>query len=183
MRMMTPKELLLKAQQGDVEAFGSLYEFYFTPVYRYIFWRLQDKDMVEDLVQAVFAKVFKNLKKYQDQGKNPLAYFFTVSRNLIIDYQRKKKEASLDDLQEGGFQAADEKSSPASELDNKMRLENIIKALEVLGDEQREVIILKYLNDLSNQEIASLMNKKEEAIRQLQCRALKVLREKFKSEI
>lgn len=180
--MINPQELLLKAKEGDVEAFGSLYEVYFTPIYRYIFWRLRNKEATEDLVQIVFTKVFQKIEKYQDQGKNPLAYFFTVSRNLIIDYQRKNKEVSLEELAGHGFQALDEKKDLAEGVENKMQLGKIIKALENLAEEQREVIIFKYINDLSNEEIARLMGKKESAIRQLQSRALKILREKLKDQ-
>jgi RNA polymerase sigma-70 factor (ECF subfamily) len=181
-RMINPQELLLKAKQGDTEAFGSLYEVYFTPIYRYIFWRLRNKEATEDLVQTVFTKVFQKIEKYQDQGKNPLAYFFTVSRNLIIDYQRKHKEASLDELENQGWQAPDEKKDLIEGVENKLQLGKIIKALKDLAEEQREVIIFKFINDLPNGEIARLMGKKETAIRQLQSRALKILREKLKNQ-
>lgn len=181
--MINPQELLLRAKQGDTEAFGGLYKFYFTPIYRYIFWRLRNKELAEDLVQTVFVKVFQKIDKFEDQGKSPLAYFFTVSRNLIIDYQRKKKEASLDELEEQGVQEPDKKRDLVEGVENKLQLEKIIKALDGLVKEQREVIVFKFINDLPNEEIARLMKKKEAAIRQLQCRALKALREKLKSEI
>jgi RNA polymerase sigma-70 factor, ECF subfamily len=182
-RMINPQDLLFKAKQGDIEAFGSLYEAYFTPIYRYIFWRLRNKELAEDLVQTVFVKVFQKIDKFEDRGKNPLAYFFTVSRNLIIDYQRKNKEASLDELEEQGVQASDKKKDLIEGVENSLQLEKIIKALDSLAKEQREVIVLKFINNLPNEEIARLMNKNEAAIRQLQCRALKALREELKSEI
>lgn len=181
--MINPQDLLYKAKQGDSEAFGSLYEAYFTPIYRYIFWRLRNKELTEDLVQTVFVKVFQKIDQFKDQGKNPLAYFFTVSRNLIIDYQRKSKAVSLEELAVQGFEAPDKKRGLAEDVGDKLKLEKIIKALEDLAEDQREVIIMKFINDLPNEEISRLTGKKEAAIRQLQCRALKILKEKFKPEI
>ena len=85
------KELMRLAKDGDSEAFGLLYSKYFVPVFRYIYLRLKNKEEAEDLAQTVFLRVYKSLTRFRDQGKEPLAYFFTIARNAIIDYWRKKK--------------------------------------------------------------------------------------------
>lgn len=175
---LSPQDLLLKAKQGDTEAFGRLYELYFTPVFRYIYLRVREQETAEDIAQQVFLKVFKVIGDYQEKGR-PLALFFTVARNKIIDHWRKKREARLDEADSlDAFPAEDE--NLAEKIDGASAGKFLEKTLAVLGEEQREVIILKYVSELSNKEIAALTGKKEEAIRQMQCRALKKVREEMK---
>jgi len=174
-----PKILIQLAKQGDKEAFDLLYDMYFVPVFRYVYFRVDSKTEAEDLVQEVFIRVYKNLEKFQDRNKSPLAYFFTVARNLIIDYWRNKKEKLFDkeDILTG---LPDKNSDPLQLIEKKETQKAIRKEIKDLTPEQQEVIVLKFINGMSNKEIAILLNKTEEAIRQLQCRALKILRKKLK---
>jgi len=87
-----PEKLMERAKNGDAEAFSRLYEIYFAPVFHYIYLRVKDKETAEDLMQDIFLKIFRSIRNYQKEGISPLAYFFTVARNRVIDYWRKKKE-------------------------------------------------------------------------------------------
>ena len=177
-----PKVLMQLAKSGDGEAFGQLYELYFVLVFRYIYFRVKNKEEANDLVQTVFLKVFCSLPNFQEQNKSPLAYFFTVARNTFIDYQRTKKEILLDDP-EGVFEQIPDKADNPSEFVEKEEINQVVhRVIKQLADDQQEVIVLKFINGMLNKEIAELMSKTEEAIRQLQCRALKTLREIFKKE-
>ncbi len=171
-----PKDLIQRAKNGNREAFGELYELYYVPIFRYIYLRLQHKSETEDLVQIVFLKVYQKVGKYEEQGKDPLAYFFTVARNTLIDYFRKKKELNLDETK-----LEDEKGLDLEEsVEKEVNLQAIKKALKYLTKDQQEVIILKFINDWSNKKIGEFLKKSEDAVRQIQSRALKALKEHLK---
>lgn len=174
-----PKNLMQLAKEGDPEAFGRLYELYFTPVYRYLYLRTKNKEEAEDLSQSVFIKVFKSIGSFQDKNRPPLAYFFTVARNTVIDHWRKRKDILIDKPLETGIAMENEADNPLDLIDKKSTAQAIYKAIENLTEEQQEVIILKFINDLTTAEIAKILEKKEDAIRQLQCRALKILKQYF----
>jgi len=171
-----PKELMRKAKADDSEAYGQLYELYFTPIFRYIYLRVRDKEEANDLAQTVFLKVFTALPNFKEQNKSPLAYFFTVSRNTVIDYWRTKKETKVDDFDAIAERTADDGASPQKSYEDKENQAFIHRTLQELTDIQQEVITLKFISELSNKEIAELLEKTETAVRQLQCRALKSLK-------
>jgi len=177
-----PKELIRLAKSGDKEAYGQLYELYFTPVFRYIYIRVRDKEIANDLTQTVFLKVFTALPNFKEQNKSPLAYFFTVSRNTIIDYWRTNKEVRVNDFETLAERKADKNEDPLKSFEENENQNLINRALQELTDIQREVITLKFIDDLSNKEIAELLEKKEEAVRQLQCRAIRSIRNILKNQ-
>lgn len=172
-----PKILIQLAKEGNKEAFGRLYELYFVPIFRYIYFRVMQKSEAEDLTQEVFLKAYEVIENFKDQKKSPLNYFFTLARNKIIDYCRKKKEVSTGEI----LNNLPSRNDDPLEIIEKKEIDDILKeAIQDLTEEQREVILLKFINDLSTREIASLLQKSQEAVRQLQCRAIKILRHKFK---
>lgn len=177
-----PKELMRLAKSGQEQAYGLLYELYFTPVFRYIYLRVRDKEEANDLAQTVFLKVFTALPNFKEQNKSPLAYFFTVSRNTVIDYWRTKKVVEVDAFESIAERTADDTDGPVKSFERKESRNAIQSALEELTDIQREVITLKFLSELSNKEIAELLGKKEEAVRQIQCRALRSIKTILKNQ-
>jgi len=172
------KFLIESVKKGDKNAFNILYKTYFTPLFRYIYLRINSKTETEDLVQEVFLRVLKNINKFEDRNKSPLNYFFTIARNLIIDYWKKKKEISINN--EEILKAIHNNFNPHQIIQEKEINEIIKKSIKNLPTDQQEVIILKFINDMTNKEIANLMDRSEEAVRQLQCRALKKLRQTLK---
>lgn len=177
-----PKELMRLAKSGDKEAYGLLYELYFTPVFRYVYIRVRNKEEANDLAQTVFLKVFTALPNFKEQNKSPLAYLFTVARNAVIDFWRTKKGVKVDDFKAIVERTADDGDSPHISYERNENQELIHRALQELTDIQREVITLKFLSDLPNKEIAELLGKTEEAVRQIQCRALRSLKTILKNQ-
>jgi len=177
-----PKILIRLAKSGDSEAFGRLYELYFVPVFRYIYFRVKNKEEANDLTQTVFLKVFRSLPNFQEQDKSPLAYFFTVARNKVIDHWRAKKEVLFDDPESAFGQVSNRTDNPLEFVEKEEANQAIHRAIKQLTDDQQEVIVLKFINGMPNKEIAELLEKTEEAVRQLQCRALKVLRQILKNQ-
>lgn len=161
--------------------FEHLYKMYFTPIYRYIYFRVKTKEDAEDLTQVVFLKALKSIPDPQKITDRPLAYFFTIARNTVIDHWRKKKEILAE---ENFFDKIQTNEPGPQEITEKAEAgERIHQTIRQLTEEQQEVIILKFINEMSNQEISQLLNKSEDAIRQLQCRALKALRQNLELRI
>jgi RNA polymerase sigma-70 factor (ECF subfamily) len=174
-----PEELMEKAAAGDKEAFSLLYKEYFVPIFRYIYLRLRDTETAEDLAQNVFVKVFKKIKFYKNKNRPPLAYFFTVARNNLIDHWRRNKNAAPLELTDEALLVS---GDHGREMDDRMGKERIKKILDCLPEDQKEAMILKYINELDNKEISFILKKKEDAVRQLHCRALKKIRQYFNSD-
>lgn len=172
------KRLIELAKDGDEEAFNRLYEVCFLPISRYISFLVKDKEDVQDLIQDVFLKVYQNLHNYRNKNKSPLGYFYTIARNTIIDYWRKRK--IILENSDGVLTRITDSKGCQIELIEKKEISQIInRAIQSLTKEQQEVIVLKFINELPNREISQLLNKSEEAVRQLQSRAIKKLRQKF----
>ncbi len=171
-----PRDLLIRAKEGDSQAFALLYDEYYTPVFRYLYGRLRDKDQANDLAQTVFLKVYEALGRVEVR-ETPLKYFFTVARNSLIDYWRKKKTLRLDD-NDDARQNIPDKSGGQIEILESMEMSVFVKrALDNLNDDDQEIIILKYFNGFSAREIGEQIGISEDAVRQRQCRALKLLKE------
>lgn len=168
--------LLEQAKGGDATAFGELYRLYFAPIYRYIYFRVKHAEEAEDLTQSVFTRVYASLDRYEHRGSPLLAFLYTVARNAIIDYWRKKKSVTFDDPEH--LQAEiDAAQKIVPELQDPFDSATLRSAIQRLTDDQQEVVVLRFINDLPNRDIAEQLGKSEEAIRQLQSRALKALRQ------
>lgn len=157
--------------------FDYIYSEYFNPLYKYCLSQTKNKETTEDIIQNVFLKI---LKKFPPNQLPPLPYFFTITRNTIIDYWKKKKEIILDISAVPFASLIDEQDDSLKKMDQEFSSKEITKALEMLNFEQKEVLTLRFMSDLSNPEIAKLLDKSEEAVRQIQYRALKRLRELIK---
>lgn len=162
-------ELVRKAKSGDARAFGRLYDATLDRIYRYVFFRVTDTELAEDLTSQVFLKAWENLRRYKPGGPF-VAWLYTIARNTVIDhYRTRKPSVPLDQTVI--------KDDP--ELDEKVDLKHDIgilqEAMQELTDEQREVLTLRFLADMETAEIAEQMQKSEGAIRALQMRALQAL--------
>lgn len=180
-----PVELIKMAKDGDSGSFGKLYLEYFTPVFRYVYYMIKDKETASDITQTVFLKVFQSLSGYQERGKSPLAYFFTVARTTVIDHWKKKKDISADFMEEGFIESIGVTSSLDEihgELDKAKVAYVAVEVMQSLPADQREILTLKFIQDFSNKEISELTGKSEANIRQIQSRALNALRKVLKEK-
>lgn len=174
-----PAFLIRRAASGDSNAFEQIYEMYLTPVFRFVFCKVKHKETAEDITQVVFMKVFENLERYEDRGNSPLAYFFTVAKNQIIDFWRKKKEALPDDPHLFFSQRRDEKNDTRKIVEEKLEKESFFELIDELPELQRDALLLRFMEDLTSKEVAALLGKSESAIRKAQSRGLQKLRAKF----
>jgi RNA polymerase sigma-70 factor (ECF subfamily) len=169
-----PDEAMLVRQAiaGDEHAFARLYDGYVERVYRFIFFRISDDTVTEDLVSQVFLKAWQSLDRYKIGNSPFIAWLYTIARHLVIDHYRSKKD--LLPLEEAAGMPSD-MQSPDDEAQLQFDLEAMRDALQVLSADQQQVLILKYIAGLPNPDIAKIMNKQEGTIRGLQMRGLQVL--------
>jgi RNA polymerase sigma-70 factor, ECF subfamily len=168
------------AQKGNIEATGQLFEYYQPSVYRFLYYRTSDHQTAEDLTSEVFIKIVKALPSYHLQNIPFEAWVFQIARNLAIDHYRKSSthmnvEMSIEDeeLQEN------DANSPDTLLDNGLNSEYLKKGLESLTYEQRDVLVLRFVNGMPIAQVAKLLKKSEDAIKGLQRRGLIALRNKL----
>lgn len=167
--------LLREAKLGDKEAFGRLYQIYVDRIFRFVFFRVgQNQETAEDLVSDIFLKSWEKLDMFD--GKNFQAWVYMIARNRIVDFYRSQKPQTVLDEQIEGKETVEEKVFQTLEI------ERVQKALKHLTDEQQEIIVMKFVQDLANSEIAEILGKKEEAIRAMQYRAIKRLKEVLGNE-
>lgn len=176
------QNLVIRAQNGEEDAFGELHGLYVSPIYRFVYANIRNADDAEDLTQAVFVKAWISLPKYKDQGKPFSSWLYRIAKNEIIDLSRKKKNVSLEDLPEASHPAGEDKEHPASMAEAKENAALIMESLTCLTSEQKETLVMKFMNDLSNKEIAEIGGKSEAGVRQMQSRALRALRQYFKEK-
>jgi len=165
-------ELVERSKEGDTQAFGEIYDTLVKPVYRYVFYRV-DQDVAEDITEETFLKVWQNLKKYK-KGKNPFSsWVFRIAHNLVCDHYRQHQ--AVDEIDD---QVADPNdfADPVRLTNIKLNQVKLRSAIVKLPENYQQVITLKYINELENSEIATVLDKSEGAVRTLQSRALAQLR-------
>jgi RNA polymerase sigma-70 factor (ECF subfamily) len=175
------QENVRRARLGDSDAFAQLYTLYFTPLYRYVYFRVTNKADADDLTQEVFLKAYTSFQNYVPSSESPLPYFYTIARNMVIDHYRKKKTLVLneDTLHQVPDTAT---ASPEDEAATKEEYLLIQTHVTYLPEDQQDALVLRFINGLSNKEIARVMKKSEVAVRQLQSRGLRSLREAIGSQ-
>lgn len=170
---VTFQELVLRAKSGDQDAFGTLYETHLTPVYRYAFIRLGNKEEADDIAQETFLRAYKAIDRFEVTTENFLPYLFTIARNLLINKGKKKTPElmPLEDVDREAGQISTDTYAIAEETKEIVR-----GALKTLSEADREIIELRFFGERSYAEIAALCDKREDAIRQQVGRALRKMR-------
>jgi RNA polymerase sigma-70 factor (ECF subfamily) len=169
------EKLVTEAQNGDTDAFGQVFDLLLTPIFRFVFFRIGNKADAEDLTEEVFLKAWQNLNSFTKKHRTPFsAWIFQIAKNTITDHYRSNKETS-----ELSDQEADDKQERAviNPTETEFNKERLISALAQLPEQQAEAVSLRYFSDLTNPEIAEVLNKTEGAVRILISRGLKKLKE------
>jgi RNA polymerase sigma-70 factor (ECF subfamily) len=166
--------LVRAAQRGDGEAFGKLYDRYVDSVYRFIYYRVHDRALAEDFTSETFLRALRRIASINYQGRDIGAWFITIARNIVFDHSKSARyrlELTTGDVLEGNDVDAGPEYLVLTNLTNARLLE----AVNSLGEEQKECIVLRFLNGLSVAETAAVMGKNDGAIKALQHRAVKRL--------
>lgn len=173
MKRAEERLLIQRAQQGDEEAFARLYQAYVQEVYRYVYQRVSDAHTAEDITGDVFTKAVEGLPTYEDRGQTWLAWLYRIAHARVVDYYRRRDRRPKDSDIEFAQLASDEDMD--APLLHKDISDALHSALNQLTDEQRDVIILRFIEGKRIEVVAHLMGKKPNAIKALQHRALKAM--------
>ncbi len=158
-----------RAIQGDAAAFGQIYDIYVETVYRYLFYRLGRPTEAEDLTEQVFLRAWEGIHRFRWQGKPFVAWLYRVAHNVLVDHFRAHRV--IDRLE-----PHHERPHPADDIELQIEAEDLAAAIRQLTDDQQEVIILRFMEELGHAEIAARTGRREGAVRALQLRALRSLR-------
>ena len=158
----------------DAHAFGELYDLFVERVYRYLYFRTGSHPEAEDLTEHVFLKAWEGVQRYRWQGRPFLAWLYRLARNAHIDHVRSLKPTTS--LNNDARPLELPSASAALEMSRPLDADLLSRALKELTHEQQQVIVMKFLEGLDNEQIAHNMDKREGAIRALQMRALMSLR-------
>ena len=171
------EKLVELVQDGDHEAFSRIYDIFIDPIYRYVYYRVNSAD-AEDLVETVFLKVWENIRQYKPKKKSFSAWVFRIAHNLVVDYYRAAKDRNFEELD---MQIADQdrQHNPIKTVQNILDNQTLKIALRKLKKPYRDLVVYKFINELSNREIAEILGKSEGSLRILQFRALKALKKEL----
>jgi len=171
--MTTEPALLQRAQRYDLQALADIYDRYSLGIYRYAMRLMSDEDLAEECVAETFNRFLTVLKAGRGPQHHLQAYLYRVAHNWITDYYRRQPPPTLplepDLIPNPG-------SDPQVQVALEMEIERVRDALRLLTPEQRQVVVLKYLEEWQNQEIAEAIEKQVGAVKALEHRALNTLR-------
>jgi len=181
MPLANERQLVLQAQAGNADAFGQLYDAYMERIYRFVYFRVEDPQTAEDITSQVFLKAWSNLNRFRFARTPYLAWLYTIAHNAVIDHYRTRKvTAALEDVQ---LSQPDYAEKVESEIDLSVEMKSIKSAIRTLTDDQQQVLTLKFIEGLSNTEIARHLGKREGAIRALQMRGLQALAKQLEGKM
>lgn len=172
------REIICRAQQNPC-SFAPLYDHYFPKIYNYIYHRVQNAQLTEDLVAETFYKAIANIHKFrwQGEGYSFAGWLYTIARNQVIDQFRRQEPLLLD---EGGWDHITPGSgNPEEKVLQKVTRDELLRAIQTLSPNQQDALLLRFLEGLKIKEIAQVLEKKEGAIKALLFRGLKNLRKKL----
>lgn len=172
---LTDEDALARAAAGDTEAFGILYDRYLGRIYNYIFYRTGNQHDAEDLTSRVFTRAMKHISNYQDRGVPFSAWLYRIAHNLVANWHRdnsRRQEIALDDT----FKIGPDGELPETTLMRSETEDALMHVIRGLPDDRQQLLILKFVERLSNAEIGRVMGRTEGAIKSLYHRTLLSLR-------
>jgi RNA polymerase sigma-70 factor (ECF subfamily) len=167
--------ILERAVQGDSHAFSELYEQYVGRIYNYIYYRTGNTSDAEDLTARVFYRALRHIQNYKKMGVPFSAWLYRIAHNLVANWYRdnqRRKEVPLEDYSLPHLSI----DHPESSLVRNQEKEKLLKVIRTFPPERQHLLILKFVEDLSNNEIAVIMGRSEGAIKGLYHRTLIALR-------
>jgi RNA polymerase sigma-70 factor, ECF subfamily len=168
-------ELVDLAKGGDAEAFGELYERYAPKIFRFVYASLNNRWDAEDVTEEVFIRAWRSLDSYNKTGVPFSAFIYRIARNIMIDEYRGQKgvqpEVSIEE-----HIGLDDGHDPTNRIEQNLENIQLLHAVQQLRKEYQEIIILRFMSELSAEEIAEITGQSIGSIRVLQHRALNALK-------
>lgn len=171
-------EVLTRASQGDRDAFGQLYERYIDRIFNYVYYRTGNLHDAEDLTARVFQRAMNHIKNYTDRGVPFSAWLYRIAHNLVANWHRdrsRRQEIPINDVPV----LPSKGDHPEKNLVRSQEEDSLLKLIRRLPGERQNLLILKFVENLSNAEIGEIMGRSEGAVKSLYHRTLLALRDQL----
>lgn len=170
---------LVERAKSDKEAFGQLYERYVDKIYNYIYYRTSNEADAEDLTARVFFRALQHIDGYEDRGYPFSAWLYRIAHNLVANWYRDRSRRQVVSLEDLSYWQShrDGPEAMAELMDDE---EALLAAIRRLPADRQELLILKFVEKLTNAEIGAIMGRSEGAIKSLYYRTLVALRKDLK---
>ncbi|HRV95883.1 MAG TPA: sigma-70 family RNA polymerase sigma factor [Anaerolineae bacterium] len=173
--MSNDQQLLEKAKQLDPDALREFHHRFYEMVARYVQFKVGDQRTVEDLCGEIFVRALEALRRGSAWRDSPQGWIMGIARNVVADHYRQRER--MPEVQLNEQVTAAEHTNPLHQAIRSERTRELVQAIRQLTDEQREVIVLRFLEGMDIQSVAQALNKKPGAIKGLQFRAMRALAE------
>jgi RNA polymerase sigma-70 factor (ECF subfamily) len=169
-------EILAQASQGDRDAFGYLYERYVERIFNYVYYRTGNVHDAEDITARVFYRALHHIHNYRDRGVPFSAWLYRIAHNLVANWHRdrsRKQEIPLTEVPTIKYKGV----APEQSLMHTEERENLMRLIHKLTPDRQNLLILKFIEHMSNAEIGQVMGRSEGAVKSLYHRTLLALRD------
>lgn len=168
------EKLIKQAIGGDSSAFGALYDQYQAMIYRFVLVKVGRREEAEDITHQVFLSAWQNVKSYKHRGYPFSSWLYQIARNQVIDHYRANKgDISLEKMDPEYFVVA---ATAHFDLGTKLEIEKVRATIQTLKPDYQDVIIMRFIEDVSLKETAIILKKTEGAVKLIQHRAIKELK-------
>ena len=176
-RILKEKYLYNRLKKQDQDSFAQVYDLFVEKIYRFIYFKVSNQEEAQDLTSEVFLKAWNASQDAgQVTGSTLPAFLYKIARNVVIDhYRQKKQDISLEAIMETGEEPRDT-DGLVEKFDIKLDLAILEKVMMELKDEYREIIVMRYIDELSTTEIADILGKTKGNVRVLQSRAIEAVK-------
>lgn len=173
--------LIQLAKTGNKEAFGKLYDHYLPQIYRFIYLKTSGRQDAEDLTHEVFLSAWQHIPQYEESGFPLSSWLYQIARNRVIDHFRtRRNNIPIDDCLENDIDAP---HTTEEDVDVGLALETVQGAMQKLREDYQTLLIMRFVEDRSTAEVAVVLGKSEGAVRLIQHRALRALKQIIDREI
>jgi RNA polymerase sigma-70 factor (ECF subfamily) len=173
-----PDSALVDLAKDDKDAFGELYERYVRKIYNYVYYRTGNQHDAEDLTARVFHRAMAHIDTYTERGVPFQAWLYRIAHNLVANWHRdrgRRKIIPLDEFIVSGLRG----DSPDKSAEDAEEQALLLAAIRRLPEERQQLLVLKFVEQLSNAEIGEIMDRTEGAIKSLYHRTLSALRDEL----
>lgn len=172
--------LIKRAQEGEVNAVGELYDQYQTVIFRYVRARIYDHQVAQDLTGEIFLRMVENIPSYRAMGVPFVAWLYRIAHNHLVNHIRKETAQAIESLDAAAFLSHAE-GNPVTQVEQKIEFERLLRALDRIDEQQREVMILRFLVEMPLKDVAEALDKTVGAVKTLQHRGTLALQVALKS--
>jgi RNA polymerase sigma-70 factor (ECF subfamily) len=175
---LNEEDVLISASRGDREAFGVLYERYVERIFNYVYYRTGNLHDAEDLTARVFQRAMNHIHSYTDRGVPFSAWLYRIAHNLVANWHRDRSRRQEIPLSEVRVVPSKD-DRPEASLVHSQEQDSLLRFIRQLPYERQTLLILKFVENLSNAEIGQIMGRSEGAVKSLYHRTLLSLRDQL----